>query len=496
MMKFVNDRTRRAAALALLLAATAFSFAQDRGDRDRRPDPARKLPAAEANEDLGRLERKLRDEYAYLELRKTDWERRLADLRKRCEPEIATGELAIGIQCLLAVFGDGHSRVRQISNMVPPRFAPFAFTGWRDRVLALTSEGRPIDAELPVLRAIDGQPLERWLKAAETLAADGSPQFRRARAIENLAYTGWLRRELSLPDPDQVEVEIASLDGARAKTIREAVARRPARPFTVRFGKTRTLDDDIGYLRIESMDDQPAFLANLRASMDKFRTSRGLIIDVRGNGGGSRAALRTLAPYFLPPDSPPYVANVAAYRVPPNEPRDKPDGYLENRWLYPATWKDWSPAAKKEIERVAASFKPEWTPPPERFSAWHYFVLERPADADAPYYDRPVAVLMDGDCFSATDIFLGALKGRRNIALMGNPSGGGSGRAIPLRLRTSNIELLLSSMASFRPDGRLYDAQGIDPDLRIEPTLQDALGESDSTLEAAQAHIRKRSVPR
>ena len=100
-------------------------------------------------------------------------------------------------------------------------------------------------------------------------------------------------------------------------------------------------------------------------------------------------------------------------------------------------------------------------------------------------------VLQDGGCFSATDVFLGALKGWPRVTLMGEASGGGSGRARRYRLAHSGIEVRLSSMASFRPDGRLYDGAGIAPDVRVEATVADLLGRSDTVLDAAIAHFRR-----
>jgi C-terminal processing protease CtpA/Prc len=76
---------------------------------------------------------------------------------------------------------------------------------------------------------------------------------------------------------------------------------------------------------------------------------------------------------------------------------------------------------------------------------------------------------MDDRCFSATDIFLGALKGLPNVTLAGRPSGGGSGFKQSFTLPRSRIEVRCASMASFAPDGRLYDLHGIEPDASLGP---------------------------
>jgi len=40
-------------------------------------------------------------------------------------------------------------------------------------------------------------------------------------------------------------------------------------------------------------------------------------------------------------------------------------------------------------------------------------------------------------------------------------------------------------MASFQPNGKLYDGNGIQPDIVIEPIPTDFIGKTDSVLEAA-----------
>ena len=87
--------------------------------------------------------------------------------------------------------------------------------------------------------------------------------------------------------------------------------------------------------------------------------------------------------------------------------------------------------------------------------------------------------------FSACDIFLGAFKGWRNVTLIGTPSGGGSGCKVNYRLHNSLIRIQLSSMASFQPNGKLYEGNGIQPDIYIEPVPTDFIGRTDTVLDAA-----------
>ena len=145
----------------------------------------------------------------------------------------------------------------------------------------------------------------------------------------------------------------------------------------------------------------------------------------------------------------------------------------------------WMGRASLAIAKFANSFEPQWSFPEGCFSQWHYFVISASRDEGYFHYDKPVVILMDCRNFSASDIFLGAFKGWKNITLMGMPSGGGSGCSQDYRLQNSKIRIRLSSMASFQPNGKLYDGNGIQPDVIIEPTPTDFIGKTDSVLQAA-----------
>jgi C-terminal processing protease CtpA/Prc len=287
---------------------------------------------------------------------------------------------------------------------------------------------------------------------------------------------------LGLPQKSRVALELT--DGKKQTTAEFDVLSRLPRPAGWLHGPSRKLEGNIGYLRLAEMDGSPAFQARLRDQMTAFKGVRGLIIDVRQNGGGSREPLRTLFPYFMKANEKPYVANVARYRMPAGT-RKSAEGYLDNRFLYPISSREWSRGEKKLLEKFARSFKPEWEPK-GAFSDWHFMLL-RPGGTR---FAKPVVILMDGGCFSATDIFLGAFKGRRNVTLMGTPSAGGSGRTQTTRLSNSRMKVRLSSMASFQPNGKLYDGNGIEPDVVVEPVPTDYIGKTDSVLDAAVKRLR------
>ena len=149
--------------------------------------------------------------------------------------------------------------------------------------------------------------------------------------------------------------------------------------------------------------------------------------------------------------------------------------------MYRADWSGWTDAEREAVEAFAPTFKPEWALP-DGFSEWHYFVLGRTGDAAEYHYDMPVVILSDAGCFSATDIFLGALEVLPDMTLVGTASSGGSARSQRFRLDLG-IEVRCASKASFRPDGRLYDGRRIEVDVEVWPEAGDLLrGGGDAQL--------------
>ncbi|MFT7465502.1 MAG: hypothetical protein ACI9EF_003871 [Pseudohongiellaceae bacterium] len=215
---------------------------------------------------------------------------------------------------------------------------------------------------------------------------------------------------------------------------------------------------------------------------------------MRGNGGGTRHILKTLLPYFLDPASGPRVVNVAAKRLTDGDAADDPAGLLgQTRGLFPANSPRHEREAQLAISSFAKTFRPRWKLPEGQFSQWHDMVVSPTTSPTTEkgsfFYDRPAAVLIDPSCFSATDIFTGAFKGVPNVTLVGTATGGGSGRSRSVRLPRSGHSLRISSMASFQPNGSLYDGAGVQPDLLVLRRPTDFIGETDTVLDAAVAYL-------
>ena len=411
-------------------------------------------------EDLDLFQEALETQFAYLHANEYDYQGNLDALREEVRAGMSVEAFGLGLERVIAGFIDGHARVSDLR--LPENlegYAPFHLNWAGERAAAVKLNRTDfLDASHPYLVAIDGVPLERWLGAASRYVANGSPQYVRRQALQRLRDIQFFRHELRLPLEPTLTLTLEDEAGKTTEQQVEILEDLPYTPDAFR-SQSRIVEGDIGYLRLESMDDDA--VKEIHSWMPRFADTRGLIVDVRGNGGGSRNALIKLFPHLMRAES--AVVNVAKYRLAPEFDED----HLEAREMYRATHPGWTDAERRVVRAFAASFEPEWSPPEEDFSAWHYLLISR---GNAEPYTAPVVVLLDAGGFSATDIFLGAMATSPNVTLLGEASSGGSARSRRVELPNTNLEVSLASMASFRPDGRLYDGRGIEPDIEVQPS--------------------------
>ena len=329
----------------------------------------------------------------------------------------------------------------------------------------------------PFLKSVNGVSVDRLLEEARNIVAAGSKQFVLRSSVARLSFIRYLLSELQVSSDNGLKVVLKNETG---QTHQIDLPLSEKRHRKRRESQDQILDGKVGYLRIASMSSEER-LDELKEKMKEYRNTDGIIIDIRDNPGGSRDITKMLAPYFLPKDHAPVVANAAVFRT--DDVPHAPEGYLENRSLYPITSPELDAKDRTAIKEFASHFKPEWKFPGAQFSQWHYFLLH--PDNGLPYYGKPVVVLVNAGCFSAADIFAAAFKELPSITLVGGTTGGGSGRSRRYRLPNSKVEVRLSSMASFQPNGKLFEGNGVEPDVVVEESISDILGTTDSQLSRA-----------
>jgi hypothetical protein len=467
------------------LTATALVFLLGTSPAGAQRDPApagsaRLLDSAAVRADLDSALAVLDHWAAYATVNGYDYRRHVDSLRAALPSPVSVRALGLALRELIGRLQDAHSDVElpdgEDFEGEDGAELPFPVAVVGGKVVALARDrAEPLVPSHPYLAALHDVPLSRLLDLAGARYRGHAPQrflSRAARALEDVDFLlelAGVRRDGAL--------RVTLSDGTRDTTLRIETGRtQGSLPEPIGFAGD-VLFRRVAYLRIPRMVSRgEAGFEMVRAAMEsrEFEASEALILDVRGNGGGSRDLLEYLLPYFI---AAPLVYNAA---MPVGD-----TAGLAARGLVAPDDPGLEPAARAAAQEFARTFQPRWTVGSGRVRDRLFVAVARDEPTRFEWGTRPVIVLMDAWSFSATDVFLGALDELPHVTLLGTPSGGGSGRSRGFRLPRSGIELTVSTMASFRPDGTLYDGLGIQPDVLVERTVLDVVGRTDSQLTAA-----------
>ncbi|MEM6633334.1 MAG: S41 family peptidase [Bacteroidota bacterium] len=386
-------------------------------------------------------------------------------------------------------YGDGHSRIRNV-NFKEGGILPFSTFPFKGNVIC-AKKGKLLHEDYPYLHSINGVEVARLLEVSGAyFTPNASAQFKQSVKVGRLNRIGEILSILG-KDKNMLRVKLRSEKGAIWE-MDQPIAVEEYKRFEelTLIEKMQLLDElqnndpfevrqfeEIGYLKIESMK---GLEDGLELPLSELEESEALIIDVRDNGGGRRDILLNLAPHFISNEQSFVVGNVARFRT--NTPSKHKS--LKDRYLYPLEDKIFDGAARNQLTSWMSNFMPNISLNDSLYSPNFYLYIK--GHDSAKFSNIPTVILMNEGCYSATDIFLSTFKEIEGVTLIGTASGGGSGRAQKYQLDHSVVELQLSSIVSYQPNGELYDGVGVQPDIEVPPkSVSDILKETDSQLDFA-----------
>jgi C-terminal processing protease CtpA/Prc len=103
-------------------------------------------------------------------------------------------------------------------------------------------------------------------------------------------------------------------------------------------------------------------------------------------------------------------------------------------------------------------------------------------------YQKPVVVLTNRGCYSATNEFVSIMKYAPNVTVMGDQTGGGSGLPFTSEL-PNGWSIRFSASPMFNAEKEHIEF-GVEPDLKVEMLKSDIAKNRDTIIEAARALLR------
>lgn len=320
----------------------------------------------------------------------------------------------------------------------------------------VTASRRPGIAPGDVITHIDGQPIDGFY--------DGHKRYLAASSDRARAGQLFLRPFLF---PRTVVLGLA--DGRSVTIERAAPLLAPKPP---KFGATdQTAPWPAGvYYHVIPSFDSPTYEQAALAFVKAHRHAKTLVLDVRGNGGGTTPqrlieALMTRAYRSMSEASALSVGLLAAY------------GNLADRPVL---------SGDQRIEALAETMKTFFSRP---MMYWPGQVV-LPKN---PIYRGRLIVLIDRHCASACEDLLMPLKTGHRATLIGQTSYGSTGQPY-VKNYANGMSFRVSAKRESFGDGRVFEGVGIRPDIAITPTADDLAQGHDPVLARAHALVR-RSVP-
>lgn len=390
---------------------------------DARPhDPLARFPLHERYR-LGaaRLWAEVRRNFVFMDRVRTDWDSLYVATAAQTDSVRSLGEYTRLLQRMAAALGDGHTYVHPVDCRTAPLTT--VLIGGRVYVESVESSaaeklgiGRGME-----LVSINGEAATAYGRRVQgPLVSSSTPQWTEHEIFDGhgLLKTYGQNDTLRLVFADRKgrELPVTYVAGSWKRDKQE-----PTPTF-----EYKKLKDGVGYLRIRDF-----MSGSFRDDFDKIYPrilkAKGLVIDLRGNGGGNSGN----ADYVL--------------------------RHLTADTIRTASWSS-----------------PTYIP---AFASWGRRTddYRSPSGRMLPHDDRPlytgrVAVLTDRGTFSAAEDFCAVFSGMKRGPLVGTPTGGSTGNGVRVELLKGYVWANICAKHDVAPDGTEFVGRGLQPAIRVEET--------------------------
>ena len=374
-----------------------------------------------------------------------DWDKAFQEYLPRAAEQQTDAEYYRLLQRFVALLHDGHTnvyppaRIKQMADIPPVSIEEVE---GKAIIVDLAGEGELGESGLCVgaeITKVDGRAVREVLEQEMyPFIAASTPQSRDVEAYGHL---------LRGPKGSRAVVQVRTLQGQeRTVTLRRDSSTPAAQRFYRRLWRKpsvemRRLSGGIVYFALNSFGSEQV-VADFDKMFDGLANIRGMIIDVRRNGGGNSA----------------YGDAIIA----------------------------------RLIDRPLAQFVSQVR---QRISGFGEFWLRGEGGTVDPRGDDrflgPVVVLTSRHTASAAEDFVAVLHGHERAVVVGGKTCGSTGQPIFIDLPGGGSARICAKKSLY-PDGRRFVGVGIIPDVEVHPTEEDVATERDAVLEKGLEVLRRK----
>jgi carboxyl-terminal processing protease len=281
--------------------------------------------------------------------------------------------------------------------------------------------GQDEEGNLEVVAPIEGLPAEKAGIKAKDLIATINGESTSGMSVDKAVS------KIRGPKGTQVKLQVVR---NRAQSLNFTITRDDIKLPSV---KTRTLEDNIGYIQITDFSDDTVDLVSKAAKDFKAKNVKGIVLDMRDNPGGLLDASVKISDLWLPSGK----------------------NILQE---------------KRGNNVVVQSYNAD--------------------DGDDILKGVPTVVLINGGSASASEITAGALRDNKAAYVIGEKSYG-KGVVQQLINFGDGSQLKVTVASWYRPNGQNINKKGITPDKTVKLTDKDVEADNDTQLKAAQDYLKK-----